>query len=134
MQSKPQMTKTILIVDDDGLVRETIRFLLGQAGYRCHAVRGGEDALELLNSGEEIDLVTTDITNAPMDGVTLLERLENNFPNIPVLVITARQDRSVALEFHNNGARDFVLKPFDRDQLLEAVHSALKCRPPALST
>lgn len=80
MQNKPQMTKTILIVDDDELVRETICFVLGQSGYRCHTVRGGEDALGLLNSGEKIDLVTTDITNAPMDGVTLPERLENNFP------------------------------------------------------
>ena len=132
MHSKPQMTRTILIVDDDELVRETIRFLLGQAGYRCHTVRGGDDALELLNSGEKIDLVTTDITNAPMDGVTLLERLENNFPNIPVLVITARQDR--ALEWHNKTARDYVLKPFGCDQLLEAVHSSLKPRRPALST
>jgi CheY-like chemotaxis protein len=132
MQNELQMTKAILIVDDDELVRETICFVLGQSGYRCHTVRGGEDALGLLKSGEKIDLVTTDITNATMDGVTLLERLENNFPNIPVLVITARQDR--ALECHNKGARDFVLKPFGRDQLLEAVHSVLKPRRPAVST
>lgn len=131
MQNKPQITKTILIVDDDELVRETIHFLLSQSGYRCHTFRGGEDALELLNSGERIDLVTTDITNAPMDGVTLLERLANNFPNIPVVVITARQDCSVALECHKKGARDCVLKPFDRDQLLEAIHSALKPSRPA---
>jgi CheY-like chemotaxis protein len=134
VRNNPQMNKTILIVDDDELVRETIGFLLGRSGYRCHTVRGGEDALELLNSGEKMDLVTTDITNAPMDGVTLLEQLENDFPNIPVLVITARQDRSVALECHSKGVRDFVLKPFGRDQLLKAVHSALKPRPPAVST
>jgi CheY-like chemotaxis protein len=132
VQNKPQMTKMILVVDDDELVRETICFVLGQSGYRCHTVRGGEDALGLLNGGENIDLVTTDITNAPMDGVTLLEGLENCFPNIPVLVITARRDR--ALECHSKGARDFVLKPFGRNQLLEAVHCALKPRRPAVST
>ncbi len=122
------MTKRILIVDDDETVREIIRLVLGDAGYHYECVPGGEQAFELLKSGEKFDLVTTDITNAPMDGITFLERIKKEFPDIPVMMLTACNDGSTALECRRKGACGFLLKPFEGNQLLEAVHRALARR------
>ena len=115
------MTKRILIVDDDEAVRETIRFVLGQAGHHCQCVPGGEQALELLKAGEKFDLVTTDKTNWPMDGLTFLDEIKHEFPDIPVLMLTARHDSSISSTCRSKGAAGFLLKPFNRQELLWAV-------------
>ena len=121
--------KRILGVDDDELIRELIRSVLGDAGFHCECVPGGEKALELLKSGEKFDLVTTDITNAPMEGIGFLERMKNAFPETPVMVITGFHDPQTASECRTRGACDYVLKPFTRQQLLEAVFRAVEYRP-----
>lgn len=128
MAGMTKMTERILIVDDDECLRETLCFVLGQAGFQCLGVPGGEQALRLLTSGERFDLVTTDITNAPMDGITFLEQITNRFPDIPVLMITAHNGDSTALVCRRKGAVGYLLKPCEREQLMEAVSDALKAR------
>jgi DNA-binding NtrC family response regulator len=66
--------------------------------------------------------------NAPLDGVSFLEQIKSKFPEIPVLMITAVHDISVALACIRNGAYDFLLKPFEREQLIFAVRRALENR------
>ncbi len=67
-----------------------------------------------------------------MNGIKFLEKMENKFPDIPVLMITAYNDQSTALECRSKGAFDLLQKPFNRDQLLEAVHRALELRCPSM--
>lgn len=98
------------------------------SGYRCRAVAGGGQALKLLTSGEQFNLVTSDLMNAPLDGVGFLEQIKSKFPEIPVLMITAVHDISVAISCIRNGAYDYLLKPFKREQLIFAVRRALECR------
>ncbi len=66
--------------------------------------------------------------NAPLDGVGFLEQIKSKFPEIPVLMITAVHDISVAISCIRNGAYDYLLKPFKREQLIFAVRRALECR------
>jgi DNA-binding NtrC family response regulator len=124
---QPPTTERILMVDDEECIREIVGSMLAFSGYRCRAVPGGRQALQLLDSGERFDLVTSDLLNLPMDGITFLEQIKCKFPEIPVLMISAIHDISVALAAIRNGAYDFLLKPFEREQLIATVRRALEC-------
>jgi DNA-binding NtrC family response regulator len=118
----------VVAVDDEEPVREIMQWMLALSGYRCHTVPGGREALESLDSGERFDLITTDIANFPMDGLALLERLTGKYADIPVLIISAVHDVSVAMVAIRNGAYDYLLKPFEREQLINTVRRALEHR------
>jgi DNA-binding NtrC family response regulator len=128
MSKQQGMTEQILVVDDDEAVGETIKKVLRSAGYRCHVVTDGVQALELLESGDEFDLVTSDIKNTPWNGIELLERLKSGLSALPVLVISGVCDISVASACIQKGACGYVLKPFKREELLHPVDRALKFR------
>src|SRR5438876_9986355 len=85
-------------------------------------------ALELLDSGEEFELMLSDLMMANLDGIGLLEKTKERFPDMPVVMVTAVHDISVALAALRNGAYDYLLKPFEREQLLENVRRALENR------
>jgi len=125
---QPPTTERILMVEDEEPIREILARILAFAGYRCRTVAGGRQALKLLDSGERFDLVTTDLLNSPLDGITFLEHIERKFPEIPVLMITAVHDISVVLASIRDGAYDYLLKPFEREQLIFTVRRALECR------
>jgi putative nucleotidyltransferase with HDIG domain len=86
------------------------------------------EALAVLNSGEEFELMLSDLMMAELDGIGLLERTKERFPDMPVVMVTAVHDISVALAALRNGAYDYLLKPFERDQLLATVGRALENR------
>ena len=92
--------------------------MLNQAGYHTRQAASGMEALELLDCGEDFDLILTDMMMPEMDGIALLERIKERFPDIPVVMVTAVHDISVALAAIRNGAYDYLLKPFEREQLL----------------
>lgn len=121
-------TRRILEVDDEEPIRAIIRKMLISAGYECTSVPNGIDALALLDSGERFDLLLNDLLNAPMDGITLLERAQEKFPDLPVVMATAVHDIHVALAAQRFGASDYLLKPFEREQLLTIVRQVLACR------
>jgi DNA-binding NtrC family response regulator len=125
---KPTATERILLVDDDEPIREIMAFMLNVAGYRCRHVPSGTQAFTLLDSGEKFDLITSDICNSEMDGTLFLEQIKRKFPEVPILMIHAVHDISVSLACIRNGAYDYLLKPFERDQLIFAVRRALEYR------
>ena len=127
-ESTSERAERILVVDDEEAIRNTICAMLTASGYQCQAVAGGLDALALLESGEEFDVLVHDLLNAPLDGIGLLERAKKRFPEMPVIVATAIHDISVALACFQNGAYDYLLEPFEREQLLVAVRRALEYR------
>jgi DNA-binding NtrC family response regulator len=102
--------------------------MLSFAGYRCRCVANGVDALKLLESGEKFDLITSDIGNYPMDGNEFLRQITCRFPDIPLLIITATRDISVVLATLRNGAYDYLLKSFEREQLIFAIRRTLENR------
>lgn len=118
----------ILVVDDETPVREAVCSILTHAGYECYPVTSGGDALTVLRSNESISIVLSDLIMEGMDGLTLLSRMRQDFPEIPVVMVTAVHDISVALAAIRNGAYDYLLKPFEKEQLLAMVRRALETR------
>ncbi len=108
----------ILIVDDEEAIREIVHSMLSMSGYRCQQAGSGAEALALLDSGEQFELMLSDLMMAEMDGIALLDRTKEKYPDMPVVMVTAVHDISVALAAIRNGAYDYLLKPFEREQLL----------------
>jgi len=84
--------------------------------------------MSILESGDEFDLILSDLMMAGGDGIALLERSKERFPDVPVVMVTAVHDIQVALQALRNGAYDYLLKPFEREQLLATVRRALENR------
>ena len=122
------MPDRILVVDDEEPIREIVASMLGTAGYACKQAGSGMEALAVLTSGEEFELMLSDLMMADLDGIGLLERTKERYPDMPVVMVTAVHDISVALAAIRNGAYDYLLKPFEREQLLNTVSRALENR------
>ena len=122
------MTKAkILVVDDEEAIREVVCTLLEAQGYECTAVSNGLLAQEDLEKNPR-DLVLSDMVMPEMDGLSLLEWLRKYHADIPVIMVTAMHDLSTALEAIRRGAYDYILKPFEKDQLYLGVRRALEHR------
>ena len=122
------MPDHILVVDDEEPIREIVASMLVAAGYSCKQASSGMEALAILSSGEEFELMLSDLMMADLDGIGLLERTKERYPDMPVVMVTAVHDISVALAAIRNGAYDYLLKPFEREQLLATVSRALENR------
>jgi putative nucleotidyltransferase with HDIG domain len=121
-------TERILVVDDEEPIREIISSMLSAAGYKTRQASSGMEALAILNSTGEFELMLSDLMMAELDGIALLERSKEKYPDMPVIMVTAVHDISVALAAIRNGAYDYLLKPFEREQLLAMVRRALEHR------
>ncbi len=118
----------ILVVDDENTIRDIVCSILGQVGFECRPVSSGKEALALLDSNENYSLVLSDLVMEGMDGLSLLARIRQEHPDIPVVMVTAVHDISIALAAIRNGAYDYLLKPFEREQLLAIVRRAMENR------
>ena len=122
------MPKTkILIVDDEEAIREVVSTLLEALGYECATVCNGRQAQEYLGA-HPVDMVLSDMVMPEMDGLSLVEWLRKAEPEVPVIMVTAMHDLSTALEAIRRGAYDYILKPFEKDQLYMSVRRALEHR------
>ncbi len=118
----------ILVVDDEETIREIVCSMLGAAHFQTRQAANGNEALAILESGDEFDLVLSDLMMAEMDGIALLERAKERYPDMPIVMVTTVHDISVALQAIHNGAYDYLPKPFEREQLLNTVRRALENR------
>ncbi|KFG02725.1 response regulator transcription factor [Streptomyces europaeiscabiei] len=121
------MARKILLVDDDGAVREGIGRLLRFEGYETVLAENGLVALDALGApGGEPDLVLMDVTMPGLDGLAATRRIRASGSTVPVMMITGRDavgDRIVALD---NGADDYLAKPFAPEELLARVRALLR--------
>src|ERR1700674_3864680 len=117
----------ILVVDDEEAIREVVSTMLESRGYSCTAVSNGRAAQECVRR-QTPDLVLSDMIMPEMDGIKLLDWLRNHDPEVPVIMVTAIHDISTALEAIRRGAYDYILKPFEKDQLFLGVGRALQHR------
>jgi two-component system response regulator AtoC len=124
MKVDPRAAGNALIVDDDPAVGKVLGALLGQAGIASRQVRSGVEALSALND-HPFDVVLTDLRMPGMDGMELLGKVSGNWPEVPVILMTAHGTIGVAVEAMKAGAADFILKPFDRDEILFALKKAI---------
>ncbi len=121
-------SERILVVEDEDAIREIVCSMLAAANYKTRQASSGLKALAILDAGEEFELMLSDLMMADLDGMGLLERTKEGYPDMPVVMVTAVHDIAVALAAIRNGAYDYLLKPFEREQLLATVRRALENR------
>ena len=119
--------KKILVVDDEEAIREIVSTLLQSQGYDCTTATNGRMAQSYLQQNSP-DLVLSDMVMPEMDGIRLLEWLHQHDGDVPVIIVTAMHDIATALEAIRRGAYDYILKPFEKDQLFLSVRRALQHR------
>ena len=118
---------TVLIVDDDAIVRRVIQGHLSDAGYRIFEAEDGQEALEVLERTGSVNLVIVDLVMPRLNGPRLGAELRRERPSQPVLLMSAYPAEREALEDERPG-HPFLAKPFTRDQLLAKVAAAAQAR------
>ncbi|HSE95287.1 MAG TPA: sigma-54 dependent transcriptional regulator [Methylomirabilota bacterium] len=119
------MKRRVLIVEDDEVFLRPLRRALELGGFEALAAGSGEEALDLLKR-EDVDLVLTDQRLPGMDGVTLVRQLKTEHPEVGVVVMTAYGTINAAVEATRLGAEDYLVKPFEPDEILLVVRRALE--------
>ncbi len=110
----------VLVIDDEEAMRESLAAWLRKEGYRVSVAADGADGLAQLSAGA-FDLLLVDMKMPGMDGMTVLERTREVRPDIPVVMITAYGSIENAVTAMKKGARDYLLKPFDPEQMLLVI-------------
>jgi len=114
----------ILVVDDEPDVCQLIANSLEREGYDCSVAYSGEEAIGILEN-QHFDLVMTDLMMPGMSGVDLLNVIKRLFPDVPVLVVTAVDDKDTGIMAMELGAIGYIIKPFKRNEILINVSRAL---------
>ncbi len=117
-------TGTVLVVDDDPQIRRFIAESLQRSGFEVLQAGGGDEALHQLEAGQT-RLVITDVRMPGMSGIELLHRLKQQAPKLPVMIVTGYGSIRNAAEAMQEGACDYLLKPFSAETLLLSVEKAL---------
>lgn len=118
------MAKRILITDDALFMRVTLKNILTQNGYEVVGeAANGAESVELFKQLRP-DVVTMDITMPEMDGISALREIRSVDPSANVVMCTAMGQKNMVVEAIQAGARDFIVKPFQPDRVLEALEKA----------
>jgi len=115
---------TILVVDDEELVRKMVVTFLSKLGHSCLTAIDGVDALGKMK-GNKIDAVVTDIKMPNMDGIGLISEVLTKYPGIPIMVMTAFEEEYSAGIAISVGAREFIKKPFSLDEFAIRLHKMI---------
>ena len=119
------MAKNILISDDAAFMRMMIKDILTKNGYNVVGeAENGARAVEKYNELKP-DLVLMDITMPEMDGIQALKKIKENDPSALVIMCSAMGQQAMVIESIQAGAKDFIVKPFQADRVLEAVKKAI---------
>lgn len=113
---------SILVVDDDPAIRRTLAVAFRARGFEVHTVATGRDALKRLDDEAAADLVLLDLGLPDMDGATVLKRLRSH-TRVPVIVLSGRTGSKDKIDALDQGAEDFVTKPFDIEELIARVRA-----------
>ena len=119
------MAKNILIVDDAAFMRMMIKDILSKNGY--NVVGEAENGLKAVEKYSELspDLVLMDITMPEMDGIAALKKIKSNDNNACVIMCSAMGQQAMVIESIQAGAKDFIVKPFQAERVIEAVKKVI---------
>ncbi|CAG7602953.1 Chemotaxis protein CheY [Paenibacillus solanacearum] len=119
------MANRILIVDDAAFMRMMIRDILTKNGYEvCGEANDGAQAIEKFKELRP-DLITMDITMPEMDGIHALKEIKKIDPNAKVIMCSAMGQQAMVIDAIQAGAKDFIVKPFQADRVIEAIKKTL---------
>lgn len=120
------MASRVLVVDDAAFMRMMIKDILLKNGFEIagEAANGSESIIKYQETRP--DLVTMDITMPEMDGITATREIKKNDPNARIIMVTAMGQQAMVLDAIQAGARDFIVKPFQEERVIDAVKKVLR--------
>ena len=119
------MQHHILVIDDEPEVRDVIRLQLGATRYLVLEAGDGEQGIELLNDNAlTVDVIICDVRMPKINGVEAVSYFHREYPSTPVIVLTGYPDVNLAVEFMKKGAVEYLVKPVEKAQLVDAVEKA----------
>ncbi|HVZ23551.1 MAG TPA: sigma-54 dependent transcriptional regulator [Vicinamibacterales bacterium] len=118
---------TILVVDDEDIMREILEALLAREGYQVRLAASGEEGLEIAKT-TPLDAAIVDVMMPGMDGMTLLDELRRLDDDLPVVMVTAFASVETAIAAMKRGAFDYITKPFKNDEVLVVLRNAVERR------
>ena len=115
------MATRVLVVDDAAFMRMMVKDILSKNGYEI--VGEAENGMKALEKYQELkpDLVTMDITMPEMDGITAVKEIKKVDPGAKVVMCSAMGQQAMVIESIQSGAKDFIVKPFQQDRVLESL-------------
>lgn len=116
---------SIILIDDDEALRTTVECLLKAEGHEVTATGDGLEAMKILQSLAEFDLMICDLRMAPVDGMEVIETARREQPNMPILVLSAYINDEIFNKTMEMGVKGFVDKPFSLEDLLVPVRELL---------
>lgn len=119
------MKAKMLIVDDEPTIRESLKMVLTEEGYDTETACDGSEALKLATA-QNFDIIISDLKMPEMDGISLLKKVNKICPQTSVIIITAHGSLDSAIEALRIGAYDYILKPFDFDDVLLKIKRLLR--------
>jgi DNA-binding response OmpR family regulator len=117
----------VLIVEDDKAMRDMVGYALADEGMEVEAVADGESALEIFSSSGPFDLVVLDVMLPGIDGITVCKELTSK-SDVPVIMLTARDDETSVVVGLEVGADDYITKPFSHRELVSRIRATLRRR------
>ena len=122
----PRGSGTILVIDDEEIVRETATAILQKCGYRIIAARDGEEGIEVfLANRDALDLILLDVVMPKKSGLEVYQEIRNHLPDLPVIISSGFMQDSRVQKSLQMGACDFIQKPYTFSELAKKVHSVL---------
>ena len=121
------MPDRILVVDDEKIILELTSMILKSKGFDVFTAGGGEEGLQLVEEHRP-SVVLLDYMMPVMDGMTVLKKIRKSFPDTYVIMFTGKGSEEIAVELMKAGASDYVLKPFNNQDLVERIENVLKIR------
>jgi len=118
---------SVLVIDDEEVMREILEALLGREGYRVKLASSGEEGLDLARS-TQFDAAIVDVMMPGIDGIAVLEELKKIDEDLPVVMVTAFASVETAISAMKRGAFDYITKPFKNDEVIVVMRNAVERR------
>ena len=123
------MDRHIVVVDDETEVRRAIRLQLDGAGFEILEAEDAERGIELLRANTmTVQVVICDVRMPKISGVDAVAYFRQQYPSVPIVVLTGFPDVGLAVDFMKQGVVDYLVKPVEKDKLIAAVEKAAKMR------
>ncbi|MBD8067786.1 response regulator transcription factor [Bacillus sp. PS06] len=116
--------KKILLIDDEERMIDLLSLYLMPKGYKCYKTYSGKEAITFIEN-EQVDLVLLDIMMPEMDGWTTCKKIRE-FSNVPIIMLTAREQKSDIVKGLTIGADDYITKPFDENELIARIETIFR--------
>lgn len=120
------MNKTVLVIEDEALIRDTVSLALGEEGFTVLTLENGRQALEVIRQTPALDLIVLDLMLPGLNGLDLCRLLRREGNSVPIIMLTAKGDETDCVVGLELGADDYVTKPFGMRELIARCRSLLR--------